>query len=85
MKQYFALFAAVCVMTVGAGRGKAQTGSDKPAVVRLDPVLDELVSPNAQLQVVKDGFGFTEGLTWVQQGKTGYLLFSDIPANVVDK
>src|SRR5579863_3719945 len=85
MKKRLTLVAAVCVLTLCAGLGRAQAGSDKPVVVRLDPALDEIVSPNAQLQVVKDGFGFTEGLTWVQQGKTGYLLFSDIPANVVDK
>jgi gluconolactonase len=85
MKKYFLLVAVFCMMTMGAGRERAQTATDKPVVVRLDPALDEFVSPNAELQVVKSGFGFTEGLTWVQQGKTGYLLFSDIPANVVDK
>jgi gluconolactonase len=32
---------------------------------------------------VKGGFGFTEGTTWVQEGGSGYLLLSDIPANVI--
>jgi gluconolactonase len=54
-------------------------------VVRLDPALDALVSPDAHLQPVKSGFGFTEGLVWAQQGKTGYLVFSDIAANVINK
>jgi gluconolactonase len=85
MKKYFLLVAVFFMMTMGAGRERAQTATDKPVVVKLDPALDGLVPPNAELQVVKSGFGFTEGLTWVQQGKTGYLLFSDIPANVVDK
>jgi gluconolactonase len=85
MKKSFVVVAVFCVMTIAVGLERAQTPSDKPAVVRLDPTLDGIVSSNAELQVVKSGFGFTEGLTWVQQGKTGYLLFSDIPANVVDK
>lgn len=51
----------------------------------MDPALDALVSPDAKLEVVKGGFGFTEGALWVQKGKSGYLLFSDIPANVIYK
>ena len=85
MKKCCVLAAVFWVMTMGVGLERAQTPADKPAVVKLDPALDELVAPNAELQLVKSGFGFTEGLTWVQQGKSGYLLFSDIPANVVDK
>lgn len=44
---------------------------------------DTLYNANAELTVFATGFGFTEGLTWVPQGNTGYLLFSDIPANVI--
>jgi gluconolactonase len=62
----------------------AQSASDK-AVVRLDPALDALVSPDARIELVKGGFGFTEGPVWVQKGKEGYLLFTDIPGNVVWK
>jgi gluconolactonase len=62
----------------------AQTGSDT-AVVRLDPALDALVAADAKVELVKGGFGFTEGPVWVQKGKTGYLLFTDIPGNVIYK
>jgi gluconolactonase len=55
------------------------------AVVRLDPALDALVSPDAKVELVKDGFGFTEGPVWVQEGKEGYLLFTDMPGNVIWK
>jgi hypothetical protein len=54
-------------------------------VVRLDPALDTLISAEARLEIVKTCFGFTEGITWVQRGKSGYLLFSDMPANVIYK
>jgi gluconolactonase len=85
MKKCYVLAAILFFMTIGAGLNRAQTPSQKSVVVRLDPALDEIVSPDAELHAVTSGFGFTEGLTWVQKGKTGYLLFTDIPANVVNK
>ena len=60
----------------------AQAGGDK-AVVRIEPELDQLVSADAELERVVGGFGFTEGALWVPKGRRGYLLFSDIPANVI--
>ena len=59
--------------------------SANQAVLRLDPALDALVSPDAKVELVKDGFGFTEGPVWVQKGNEGYLLFTDIPGAVVWK
>src|SRR5207247_10129923 len=73
------LFAA----TVGACGASAQAQGDKPAVVRLDSARDALVSPDARLQLVKGGFGLTERLIWVEQGR--YLILSDIHANVIYK
>jgi gluconolactonase len=57
--------------------------AENNGVVRLDPALDELISPDAKVEKVADGFLFTEGPVWVQKG--AYLLFSDIPANVINK
>jgi gluconolactonase len=54
-------------------------------VQRLDPALDALVSADAKVELVKSGYGFTEGPVWVQKGRDGYLLFTDIPGNVVWK
>ena len=56
-----------------------------PSVLRLDPALDAIVSADAKVELVKGGFGFTEGPVWVQKGNEGYLLFTDIPGNVVWK
>src|SRR6266403_5002104 len=77
------LIAAIASMFAGAFAA-AQSASDK-AVVRLDPALDALVSQDAKVELVKGGFGFTEGPVWVQKGKEGYLLFTDIPGAVVWK
>src|SRR5215468_2673419 len=59
--------------------------SANQAIVRLDPALDALVSADAKVELVKGGFGFTEGPVWVQKGREGYLLFTDIPGNVIWK
>src|SRR5260370_9910005 len=60
--------------------------SANQAIVRLDPALDALVSLDAKVELVKGGFGFTEGPVWVQKGKSGgYLLFTDIPGNGIYK
>ncbi|MGH9679012.1 MAG: SMP-30/gluconolactonase/LRE family protein, partial [Candidatus Acidiferrales bacterium] len=84
MKQFRTSLAVLLAFAMSAAFGRAQTAPGS-SIVRLDPALDELVSPDAKLSLVKGGFGFTEGPTWVQHGKTGYLLFSDMPANVIFK
>src|SRR5229473_4991183 len=76
------LFAAAASMLAGSF---AFAQSANQAVVRLDPAFDALVSSDAKVELVKGGFGFTEGPVWVQKGKEGYLLFTDIPGAVVWK
>lgn len=49
-------------------------------IERLDPALDELIDPDAQIEQIATGFQFTEGPLWHPDG---YLLFSDPNANVI--
>src|SRR6185503_4788084 len=65
-------FLVACAWLAAAAGAAAQPTA---AVVRVDP--------DAQLIQLRTGFGFTEGITWVDKG--GYLLLSDIPANVIYK
>src|SRR6266571_6342825 len=83
MKNFSISAAILFTATLGVCAAGAQAQGDKPTIVRLDPALDALVSLDAKLQLVKGGFGFTEGIIWVEQGR--YLLLSDIPANVIYK
>jgi len=54
--------------------------------VVLDPGLDAIMSRTAKIEPLKrDYFGIAEGALWVREGPGGYLLFSDIGANVVYK
>jgi gluconolactonase len=94
MRKYYVLLAAALVTTVGVRMMQAQTLSYvddgmrfKSVVERIDPGLDAIVSADAQMAVVKNGFVATEGLTWLQDGPTGHLYFCDrsVDVNVVYK
>jgi gluconolactonase len=63
----------------GSAVGTAQVGS----ITRFDPELDALVDPASPIEVIASGYRWAEGPVWVRQG--GYLLFSDVPANVVHR
>ena len=55
------------------------------SVVRLDPAFDAIVAPGTMVETLKEGFGFINGIVWVPEGKSGRLIVSDIPANVVHR
>jgi gluconolactonase len=58
-------------------------GEDWNFVARINQGLTEIIPDDAQVEKVSGNFGFLEGPVWVRKG--GYLLFSDIPANVIYK
>jgi len=68
-----ALFLAFLAMTAKS--------SDEPTVRRLDPALDKVLSLDAKVEKIADGFQFVEGPVWNRGA--GYLLFSDIPGNAI--
>jgi gluconolactonase len=53
------------------------------SIERLDPALDALIPRDAKIERLADGLDWSEGPVWVRNG--GYLLFSDVPQNVVHK
>ncbi|HXP84753.1 MAG TPA: SMP-30/gluconolactonase/LRE family protein [Bryobacteraceae bacterium] len=75
----------VCLGLVPA-QPPPQPPAERPfKIIRLDPALDQIIAPNARLDVLGEHFGLTEGPVWVRQGNNGYLLFSDCAANVIYK
>ena len=54
-------------------------------IEKADPALDAVIAPNAKLVEVAHGFGINEGVTWVPEGKSGYVLVSGLIDNVVYK
>lgn len=47
------------------------------------PEFEQLISEDAEVEVLADGFEWTEGPVWIEQ--EGYLLFTDIPNNRIYK
>ncbi len=50
-------------------------------IIRKDPALDTIISPDAKIDKLAGGFQFTEGPVWVREGS--YLLFSDPNNNLI--
>jgi gluconolactonase len=73
------VLAAVATVEVAS----AQTPPPNSVIIRKDSALDALISPDAKLEKIAGGFGFTEGALWVPKGEGGYLLFADMPGNVI--
>lgn len=71
---------AMLVIFVSVNHVQAETMG---RIERLDPALDALVDPNAQIEVLASGFTWSEGPVWVGDDKGGHLLFSDIPRNSI--
>lgn len=46
------------------------------------PALDALIDPEAPIEVLAEGFVWSEGPVWIQEDG-GYLLLSDVPGNVM--
>jgi gluconolactonase len=46
----------------------------------LDPALDALVDADASIEILAEGYEWSEGPVWV--AKENMLLFSDVPKNI---
>ena len=49
------------------------------------PGLEKLIRPGAELELLGDRYGLTEGPVWVDDEDGGYLLFADLISNVIYK
>jgi gluconolactonase len=67
-------------------RGDGPAPPPKPfSITRVDPGLDAVVSPNAKLEELASGFGINEGVLWIRDGASGYVLVSSLIDNVMYK
>jgi gluconolactonase len=76
--------AAQPAVAISGTFGSGQASSARSfSIARADPALDAIIAPDARLELLGDRFGITEGPVWVPDGRSGYLLVSDLTANVV--
>lgn len=55
---------------------------DSGTIARLSPEIDQIIPAGARIEKLGGNFAFIEGPVWIH---AGYLLFSDIPNNVINK
>lgn len=86
---YFSLLVFIaCQPKPGSDKneGSPAEQSDAPPfghIERLDPELDQLIPETAEIEVLSEGYDWTEGPLWLES--ENMLLFSDIPKNSIFK
>ncbi len=60
-------------------KDRVQTGS----IERIDPSLDDIISTGAVVEMIAEGFEWSEGPLWIE--KQNMLLFTDVPKNTIYK
>jgi gluconolactonase len=74
------LVGTLAALTMGCGqKEEVSIGS----IERFDPALDVIVSPEAEIEILGEGFNWSEGPLWIEHQQM--LLFSDVPENKVYK
>jgi gluconolactonase len=53
------------------------------SIERIDPALDAILSANAKIEIIGEGFEWSEGPVWI--AGENMLLFSDVPKNTIYK
>jgi gluconolactonase len=54
-------------------------------IERADPRFDKLIPPDAKIEKLVSGFSWAEGPVWIRKGAEEFLVFSDVPNNVVHR
>src|ERR1700755_3208453 len=67
-------------MSMAQSQGKYKTMG---TIERIDPALDNIFSADTKVEVIAEGFDWSEGPVWIESKKM--LLFSDVPQNIVYK
>lgn len=86
-------FIALCIISgiIACNSNNNPSSSTLPAtspnfistIERYDPVLDDIISPSAKVEIIADSLNWSEGPLWVESEQM--LLFSDVPANTIYK
>ena len=84
-------YVVVCLMLLASCQSKQESESqtqepvaaepEPPYVERSDPLLDQVISPNTEVEILAEGFDWSEGPLWLEA--ENMLIFSDIPPNMI--
>ncbi|MGC3948574.1 MAG: SMP-30/gluconolactonase/LRE family protein [Chryseolinea sp.] len=80
MKYAYLVLAAASFFTACKSKEDASTVA---TIERTDPALDALIDPDAKVEIIMDGFDWSEGPLWLPS--ENFLIVSDVPLNTVYK
>jgi len=85
MKYYFLFFSIAGVMACNNKENKNQEETYKTtgSIERAGAALDTIIDNNTKIEIIAEGFQWSEGPLWVESQKM--LLFSDVPRDTVYK
>ena len=78
------LIFGIVLLLVPSARGQessTKVGKTLGTIERFDPRFDKIVPPHAKMEILAEGFDWSEGPVWDKKGE--FLLFSDVPTNTV--
>ena len=78
MKKLMSLLSATIITYSALGQTKTIG-----RIIQNDPELSNLLNIEDKLEVLGEGFEWSEGPVWIKDGN--YLLFSDVPTNIIYK
>src|SRR5690606_5988098 len=73
----------LCLLMIAGCFAQGESEEVRWEIERYDPRLDKIVASEARVEVLAEGFDWTEGPLWVEAHQM--LLFSDIPQNSIYK
>jgi gluconolactonase len=82
MKNWISLFLLICsslLLMYCSTPNYKTTGS----IERLDAELDQIISASARIEIIAEGFDWSEGPVWIPA--QNMLLFTDVPRNTIYK
>ncbi|MBL7858728.1 MAG: SMP-30/gluconolactonase/LRE family protein [Cyclobacteriaceae bacterium] len=71
----------LCLLSLAVVSCKTTEMKTIGTLERLDPALDAIITGNPAVEVIGEGYKWSEGPVWIEQQKM--LLFSDVPNNIV--
>ena len=83
MKKIFAFSFLITIIACNNNKSQQMNYKKIGTIERLNPALDSIISPDAQAEIIAEGFDWCEGPVWVEKYKM--LLFSDVPRDTVYK
>ena len=77
------LVVGLCLSLINCKMSEPKSSSNIGSFEKLDPEFSTVVSDNATLEIIAEGYEWSEGPVWVKD--QNMLLFSDVPKNTVYK